>query len=174
MFNRYGQSKGPSPCVFISHSSIDKPFARQVANALTSMRLDIYFDEHDQCIKNLSGQTQDERVVRCIEAGLDGSSHLLGLISKNTKESWWVPYEIGGAAGRRHGCAHLVSAEVQRLPAYIKAARLLLDQDDLDVGGADSRCLKRGTRRKRAEVCGDRPTPAFPHSVKHAVLRKLI
>lgn len=54
-----------------------------------------------------------------------------GLITKNTKGSWWVPYEIGGATGRKRECAHLVAADVTEVPSFIRIRKVLIDQYDL-------------------------------------------
>jgi hypothetical protein len=117
-------------CIFVSHSSKDKDAARRVATAIMAMSVDVYFDEMDDCLKRVG--VGDVGVVRCIQSGLDSSSHLLGLITSNTKSSWWVPYEIGGAMGQKKECAHLVTAEVNSLPEYIKAGKVLVDQFDLE------------------------------------------
>jgi TIR domain len=119
------------PCIFISHSSADKDKARMVAKTLQSMDVDIYFDEHDAVLQAASHSGNDIAIVKCIEDGLNHSTHLLGLITPRTVSSWWVPYEIGGAAGRRHPCGHFIDPALATLPSYIKAAEILLDQHDL-------------------------------------------
>lgn len=131
LFGRnYVRQLDPSQAsVFISHSRKDKAAARLVANAILAMSIHVYFDEQDECLRqNESGPVG---VVRCIDNGLTASSHLLGIITKSTKDSWWVPYEIGGASGQKKPCAHLVASDVDSLPAYIAAGNVLLDQDDL-------------------------------------------
>lgn len=131
-FQRLGRADTSSPiCVFISHKSEDKPMARSVAAALLDMGADIYFDENDRVLQTANALGKDQAVVACIEDGLNRSTHLLGLITKRTFDSWWVPYEIGGANGRKRLCGHLVASDVDRLPSYVKVAPLLLDVDDL-------------------------------------------
>lgn len=131
-FYRSAAGYGPSSmCVFISHKSEDKAMARAVAEALVALEVNIYFDERDDCLRAAAASGDDLAVVKCIEDGLDRCSHLLGLITEQTLPSWWVPYEIGGAAGRKRRCAHLVRNKVTRLPSFIKAAEVLLDFDDL-------------------------------------------
>jgi hypothetical protein len=128
--NYFGRGyRSSSPCIFISHSNKDKPIARAAARAIVSMSVDIYFDEMDDCLRRAG--SDDVGVVSCINAGLDNSSHLLGVISQNTKGSWWVPYEIGGAMGQKKECAHLISRDVDAVPAYIKAGKVILDKYDL-------------------------------------------
>ena len=120
-----------SLCVFISHKSEDKPMARVVAKALLDMGVNIYFDERDVILQTAATDGNDQAIVKCINDGLDHSTHLLGLITKNTFKSWWVPYEMGGATGREKICGHLVSSDVTELPSYVKVAPLLLDIDSL-------------------------------------------
>ncbi len=105
--------------------------ARAVAEALLDMGVNIYFDERDVILQTAVAAEHDAAIVKCIENGLDNSTHLLGLITENTFQSWWVPYEIGGATGRKRTCGHLVSSKVTKLPSYVKVAPLLLDIDGL-------------------------------------------
>src|SRR5207302_2068827 len=111
----------PRPGVFISHSRLDKEKARAVARALKASKVDYYFDQNDKELQLADEQNDDVKVVRCIENGIEVCSHLLGIITENTKNSWWVPYEIGRATGRERKCAHLIDKEVEKLPSYIKA-----------------------------------------------------
>jgi TIR domain-containing protein len=130
------QARNGAPCVFISHAKMDKEYARQFARILLGLSLDIYFDEHDQFLKQASQLGDDEAIVRCIEDGLDNSTHLLGLITQNAKDSWWVTYEIGGAAGRKRECAHFVAPDVMDIPPFIRIHPLLFDQEDLTFWAA--------------------------------------
>lgn len=112
-------------CVFISHSSIDKPAAREAAELILSLGVDIYFDENDDGLQQADKSGDDRKVVECIETGITNSTLLLGIITEKTKESWWVPYEIGSATGRRTPHAHLITKEVQALPSYIRASTII-------------------------------------------------
>lgn len=121
----------PRTGVFISHSRLDKDKARAVARALKASQVDYYFDENDEDLQRADEQDDDLKVVRCIENGIEVCSHLLGIITENTQESWWAPYEIGSANGRGRECAHLIDKEVNKLPSYIKAARVITNRADL-------------------------------------------
>jgi len=123
--------KFASSAVFISHSRLDKEKARAVAHALEASKVYYYFDENDEELQLADEQNDDLKVVRCIENGIEVCSHLLGIISENTKNSWWVPYEIGSPTGRGRKCAHLIDREVKRLPSYIEAARVLVNRAEL-------------------------------------------
>ena len=133
-FRRVGEGplkESKEPCIFISHCRKDRDHARLLAQALQALSIDIYFDEHDEALQEASMQRDHHTMVHCIEQGLQHSTHLLGLITQNTKNSWWVPYEIGGAMARNKECAYLVLRDIAEVPAYIRIQKLLLDQRDL-------------------------------------------
>ena len=88
------------PCVFISyrHHRLDRRLAKEAAVLLTDMGADIFFDEQDAC---LQGAVDDAVVALCIEAGLERSTALLGIVTEHTFSSPWIPYETGGERGRK-------------------------------------------------------------------------
>lgn len=95
---------------------------------LEARSVDYYFDREDVDLQLADEQHDHLKVVHCIENGLAACTHLLGIITEHTKDSWWVPYEIGSATGRQRECAHLIDGEVDELPSYIQAAEILPDQ----------------------------------------------
>lgn len=131
VFRSRKASPDPHPGVFISHSRLDKDKAREIAKALGASKVDYYFDEDDEEPQLADEEKDHLTVVRSIEAGLTACTHLLGIITENTKGSWWVPYEIGSATGRRQSCAHLIDGDVDTLPSYIRAATILPDRQAL-------------------------------------------
>jgi hypothetical protein len=118
------------PCVFISHRSRDKEAARIVATEICKYDLDVYLDERDEKLQQAVATSHDEGIAYCIEDGLNNSTALLGILGPETFGSWWVPYEIGGAHGRRIEVAHLVHKDVREVPSYVKIAKVLLDTYD--------------------------------------------
>ncbi|MFH1170985.1 MAG: toll/interleukin-1 receptor domain-containing protein [bacterium] len=125
-------------CVFISYragrhdpASGDKDAARQVVRLLNSLGVAVYFDEEDAALQAANSGGNDAAVVRYIEEGLASCSHLLGIISNNTKKSWWVPWEMGNAKARTMQMSYLIREDVLELPAYMKIVRPLLGTDDL-------------------------------------------
>ncbi|MDF1738625.1 MAG: toll/interleukin-1 receptor domain-containing protein [Verrucomicrobiales bacterium] len=118
--------------VFISYSRRDKNQALEAANSVKGLGIDIYFDENDYMLQVADEKEEHGKVVSCIEDGLSNSAALLGIVTENTKESWWVPYEIGNASGRQKPHAHLITGEVTHLPSYIKASTILPDMNTLD------------------------------------------
>jgi hypothetical protein len=130
-FGSKSASAGPQLGVFISHSRLDKEKAREVAHALQASKVDYYFDENDADLQLADEQGDHLKVVQCIENGLKACSHLLGIITENTKNSWWVRFEIGSATGRAQDCAHLIDEKVMKLPSYIKAGKILADREEM-------------------------------------------
>jgi TIR domain len=83
--------------VFISHRRTDKPLAMAVAAVLAAQGLHYWFDENDEDTRQAAdlGKADDQALVYSIERGIRHCTQLLGLLSAETRGSWWVPYEIG-------------------------------------------------------------------------------
>lgn len=118
-------------CVFISYRRADLAEAREVADALIRAKVDIYFDEDDECVDGADEETDPERVLTCIDAGPLKSTHLLGLITPRTRRSWWVPYEIGATRSQPVECAFLIHQDVKKHPAYVSVSTILPDRQAL-------------------------------------------
>ncbi|HEY1122520.1 MAG TPA: toll/interleukin-1 receptor domain-containing protein [Haloferula sp.] len=125
-------SAGPINCVFISYSRKDREDAIRVADMIRDLGIGVYFDQYDTALQLADEQDNHQKVVECIDNGITHSTALLGIITENTKESWWVPYEIGSANGHGISHAHLVTKEVKRLPSYIQASTILPSIRSLD------------------------------------------
>lgn len=91
---------------FLSHSSADKPFIRQLAADLTANGIDVWLDEQ----KIRVGDSIPEKLAQ----GLAGSDFFLIAMSKNSSGSAWVQKELNNA---------LVN-EVQRRKVHILPVRL--------------------------------------------------
>ena len=89
--------------VFISYrrTLCDRVEAKRCAEILKTTGLSYWLDEDDECMQDAQAQNDDVKTALCIEAGLDVSSALLGIIGRCTFDSPWIPYEIGGARGRQ-------------------------------------------------------------------------
>jgi hypothetical protein len=72
--------------VFISHSSIDKKFARTLKSDLNENGIDTFVDEDSLEI----GDSLKER----LEVALDESSHFIIILSNNATKSEWVKFEL--------------------------------------------------------------------------------
>lgn len=95
----------PEKIVFISYrrEGADPEIARKCAEILEAIPgLYYWFDEDDDCMQETHAHNDDIQKAQCIERGLNISSALLGIIGRDTFNSPWIPYEIGGAHGRQH------------------------------------------------------------------------
>lgn len=118
-------------CVFISHKNEDKEAAIAIGNYLTDIvGIDIYLDINDDDLSVAVENNNDQKIVDAIQVGLDCSSHLLCIISENTKSSWWVPYELGYADKQEVDIAILKLKDVEDIPSYLKIKKTLYDVDD--------------------------------------------
>lgn len=74
------------PSVFLSHSSKDKPFAKQLAAQLRQAGVDVWLDEVQLDI----GDSLIERIGRAI----DESDFVIAILSRNSISSFWVKKEL--------------------------------------------------------------------------------
>ena len=131
--------------IFISHSSHDKPFVRQLANSLAFYGVPIFLDEREIKV----GDNIPERVFKALE----NATHVIYVISKKSVSSKWVTEELTVAKMRqldKKGClilpllledvpppssiVHLKYADFrswQVKEAYLKAFQELLESINL-------------------------------------------
>lgn len=87
--------------VFISYSSLDDLKAKQLEIELISSGMDYDMDKlHD----NLPTQDAEE-LTETLHNAIKDCTHLVTVVSENTKHSVWVPYEIGFAVASKLGVA---------------------------------------------------------------------
>lgn len=118
-------------CVFISHKSEDIDVAKSVAELLKNNGIDVYLDTNDSGLQRATREGDAKKIVACIERALSISTHILVLVTEKTKESWWVPYEIGFSKKGRRGIASLLLKSVSSFPDYLEIERKLHGLDDL-------------------------------------------
>ena len=84
--NQDGESNGRTVLAFISYSSVDRQFARQLDASLTSIGVKTFLDSKDIKI----GESIPERVYD----GLSTSTHLIYIISSSSIQSRWTKEEL--------------------------------------------------------------------------------
>jgi len=120
-------------CVFISHQQKDKDAAKKIADYLLNAGIDVYFDEYDKDLKIQHQINNPKAVTQSICNGINNSSHMLVLVSPNTLNSTWVPFEIGyGYEKKDLGVLCLKGIPKGGLPEYIRTARVIRDIYDLN------------------------------------------
>ncbi len=113
-------------CIFISHKQEDSEAAKKIADYIIERAgVDVYLDQNDYGLQHAVRWGNDEQIVRYIERGLNKSTHLLCLISDKTKESWWVPYEVGYAKSSQKDILSLKLKNVTDIPSFLKIEKVL-------------------------------------------------
>ncbi|MBV9217301.1 MAG: toll/interleukin-1 receptor domain-containing protein [Acidobacteria bacterium] len=83
--------------VFLSHSHDDADIILPVLNFLLSHGVNVYVDWLDEAMpKATSGETADRIKTKIVEA-----DHFVVLLTENSRNSKWVPWELGYADGKK-------------------------------------------------------------------------
>ncbi len=121
-------------CVFISHQQKDKDQARKVADYLQNAGIDVYFDEYDTELKIQHQNNNPKMVTEAICKGINNSTHMLVIVSPNTINSSWVPFEIGyGFDKTELAVLCLKNIPKGSIPEYIRAAPIIRDIYDFNL-----------------------------------------
>ncbi|MFC6121025.1 toll/interleukin-1 receptor domain-containing protein [Phytobacter sp. SCO41] len=112
--------------VFISHQHSDSALARDIEQRLKNThRIDCYLDLIDTNISD------GEDLARYIKDRLSSCTQLLAVISERTRESWWVPWEIGVASEKDYPLATYAGGSIIP-PEFLKKWPYLRNQQELD------------------------------------------
>lgn len=122
---------GKKGCIFISHKYEDLEAAQEVADYITDYGFDVYLDDRDLKLEKAVDTNNSQGIVACIEDGLNTSTHILVLVTDNTRMSWWVPYETGYAKKGDKGIASLLLKKADDFPDYLKIEKTLSGFEDL-------------------------------------------
>jgi hypothetical protein len=111
--------------VFISHKKEDATAAATVAARLQQNGIDTYVDIFDAEAKDgpdLADYLRDK---------LKTCHGLMAVVTRNTTESWWVPWEIGVASERNMPLA-TYSSDSSQVPTYLKKWPYITRLDQVD------------------------------------------
>jgi len=121
-------------CVFISYQQKDKEQAIKVADYLQNAGIDVYFDQFDKELRIHHQANNPKKVTESICNGINNSSHMLVIVSPNTINSSWVPFEIGyGFEKTDLSVLCLKGIPKGSLPEYIRTAPIIRDIYDLNL-----------------------------------------
>ena len=87
------------PCVFVSHRRSDGALARRVAFLACKEGFDFWLDVVDPNLYSVTGVTLSSEgakaaaIAAIIEMALLNSTHVVAVMTANTKGSEWVPYQ---------------------------------------------------------------------------------
>lgn len=131
--------------VFISHQQADSLLAGTVAHRLKAYhKIDCYLDVIDP----LASKTGDE-LGEYLRSQMGSCTQLLAVVSRNTKLSWWVPWEIGIATEKDQPIA-TYAGDNTVLPEYLRKWPYLRSQTDLDEYARVSTGADQTLRRERS------------------------
>ena len=108
------------PCVFLSHKTEDKSAVLLLATYLADAGVDYYLDSDDINLKRAVEEDNHKAITEFIELGINNSTHIMIVASKNTHESWWVPYEIGFGKKGAKRLAYLRLKGDTYIPSYLQ------------------------------------------------------
>lgn len=114
-----------SMTVFISHKQEDEYPARYVCDELKKQGVEAYLDllEGELLLKG-------KDLTNHIKSRLDECTDILVIMSDKTKDSWWVPFEIGMAAQKDFPIVSYLVNNVD-LPDYLSYWPKLRQSSDL-------------------------------------------
>ncbi|WP_223518132.1 MULTISPECIES: toll/interleukin-1 receptor domain-containing protein [unclassified Pseudomonas] len=98
--------------VFISYRHTDRSDALSINALLVQANIKTYLD-----VLDVESQSTDD-ITGVITRNITECTHLLAVVSEQTAQSWWVPFEIGEATiSNRRICSFKTS--VSELPEYL-------------------------------------------------------
>lgn len=124
--------------IFISHTTRDDSLAQKVFLRLKHIHsIDCYIDDMD---KELSKKRGNSQLTPLLVDRLRRCDTLLAVVSSNTKNSWWVPFEIGTAREMPRVITSYTSLRDQplydgqdALPEYLLEWPRLRSDNDIDI-----------------------------------------
>jgi len=120
-------------CVFISYQKDDKTAAVKVADYLIASGIDVYIDLYDAELKPQVQNNKPKEVTQLILKGINNSSHMLAIVSPNTIQSRWVPFEVGYGYDKTDlSVLCLKGIPKGSLPEYIRTSNVVRDIYDLN------------------------------------------
>ena len=120
--------------VFICHQKKDRAEAIQIVKYLKSLLIDVYFDEFDNELQNSERNNDPKGIVSAIKKGINTSTHMICIISPNSLNSKWVPFEVGyGYDITDLTVLTLKGINNTDLPDYIKTKPIIRDIYDINM-----------------------------------------
>jgi len=114
--------------VFISHKKEDESSALTILNHFKKNDVPAWIDVLDPELKKKS----EGEVTKHIQLQLSKCTHLLALFTINTKNSYWVPFELGMAYQLDKNIATIKLSDVEH-PEYLNEFPILGNKmSDLD------------------------------------------
>ena len=151
--------------VFISHRTQDDAKATMIALRLERLGVPTYQDHFDPTLE------RSHRITAKLVAAIHKCTHLMALVTEATRESWWVPFEVGVAREAPRRIATFDSS-TETLPEYLTEWPVLTTEEHLDKFAATYHRDKsaKPTREKYAAAYRTITTPDQFHRELKAAL----
>ncbi len=117
--------------IFISHQKNDSDYAKVIANFLREQSIEVFFDKDEMNLQSIDRHNDPTNVVLAIKEGIQNSDFMICIVSRNSLNSNWVPFELGYAYDRvnifalRH--KNIIEAE---LPDYLRIVDIIRTRHD--------------------------------------------
>ncbi len=122
------------PCVFISHKREDTKACEKIADYLLGAGVDVYFDEYDDTLSAIAAAGDENLLTGRITNGINMSTHMLCVVSPQTVDSYWVPFEVGyGYEEIDLGILTLKGIRDADLPDYMKVTEVVRGTKSLNA-----------------------------------------
>lgn len=122
LFYHLSDSTKSKICFFISHKNEDVDAAIELGNhIMNDFGYNIYLDIYDNSLQEADKNNDVDAIVESIHKGLNYSTHLLCVVTDKSKESWWIPYEIGYAQAKEKKTASIKLKASEYLPTFLRA-----------------------------------------------------
>ena len=158
--------------VFISHRTADDAIAKHVAHRLTYVHgIKCYLDDVD---KEAGPAKQAKLITALIVRRIKECTNLLALVTPNTRESWWVPFEVGTAREAPRMISTFTNLPQKDLPEYLTDWPVLRGDNAIDAFATyykqQSEMVKRAFIENRATASsGQVSVEAFHRQLKAAL-----
>lgn len=134
------------PCVFVSHRQADVSQAERIAYLACQEGFEYWLDVLDPNLAAVTGavsgsqasQRSSQAVAAIIEMALLNSTHVVAVITQNTKGSMWVPYEYGRVKDPKalvalQAACWVDSTAAHSLPEYLHLGPIHRSESDIRI-----------------------------------------
>jgi hypothetical protein len=140
--------------VFISHTTADNAIAGRVHRRLETIHaIECWIDDIDPAV---AASRNSARITGLIIDRLERCTNLLAIVTANTRQSWWVPFEIGVARRAPRVISTFTNLPDTDLPEYVHEWPVLRGDSAVDTFASlyksQRRQLTEGVLEKRASV----------------------
>lgn len=113
--------------ILVSHKGTEKDVAEWVACQVRSNGLETHLESMDRAL-SMDGP----ELTRYLLNRMEECQHLIAVLSNETSEAWWVPWEIG--AGSEKGlCMASFSQDDMYIPGFLEKWPVLKSASDIDL-----------------------------------------